>query len=138
MWCQLFGVFGEPWICPLSLESFLLTKCLGFGVSKESKGLWKCFVFAFVWGIWLERNARIFRDSYNTPEMMWDRVAFFASLLCVASGFFKFLDKILPTPSITCPMKKPSIAIALLNPFHLWFLPPTSLFLQQDLIKLIK
>ena len=88
IWNRLFGFFGESWVCPMDLQQFLLIKFRGFGSRKEAKILWQSSVFAVLWCIWLERNARVFNDSFSTIDFVWDRIIFLASLWCSAHGLF--------------------------------------------------
>lgn len=89
IWNKLFGIFGESWACPLSLNQFLAMNFRGFGCRKEARTLWLCLVFAILWCLWLERNARIFQDSFATLDCIWDRIVVLASLWCSAHGCFR-------------------------------------------------
>lgn len=64
----------------MDLRYFLLTKFRGFGSRKEDKITWQCSVFAVLWRISLERNGRIFSDSFLTLDFEWVRVTL--SLWC--------------------------------------------------------
>ena len=90
----------------MDLHQFLLIKFQGFGSRKEFKILWQFSIFAILWCIWLERNARSFNDSFSTIGFVWyritigfvwyritigfvwDRITFLASLSCLAHGLF--------------------------------------------------
>ena len=88
LWIRLFGIFGESWVCPKDIHQFLLTKFRGFGSRKEAKILWQTSIFAMLWCIWLERNSRVFNDSFSSIDFIWDRITFLASLWCSAHGLF--------------------------------------------------
>ena len=85
LWNGLFGIFGELWVCPIDLSQFLLTKFRGFGSCKKTK---ICLVFVVPWCIWLEKNHRIFNDSFSTIYYIWERIIFWESLWCCAHGLF--------------------------------------------------
>ena len=56
IWNSLFGE-GRILGLPTLVEQLLSTSFMGFG---KRKILWKCDIFAVLWGLWLEHNARIF------------------------------------------------------------------------------
>ena len=89
LWNKLSGIYGELWIFLVDLYQFLLTKFRGFGSCKKEKILWQSSVFAVLWCILLERNARIFNDFFSTIDFIWDKITFLAPLLCSAHGLFK-------------------------------------------------
>ena len=60
LWNALFGIFGECWVHPRTLDQLLLTSFAGFARRKEAKSLWQCAVYATVWCIWPKRNSSIF------------------------------------------------------------------------------
>ena len=55
----------------MDLHHFLFTKFRDFGSCKDAKILWQSLVYAVLWCIWLERNARIFNDSFSTVDFIW-------------------------------------------------------------------
>lgn len=63
LWCFIFGIHGEEWVCPDSVEALFTGRFLGFGRSKLAQILWQCVMFSTLWGIWSKRNSRIFRDE---------------------------------------------------------------------------
>lgn len=48
---------------------FLSMECLG-SVGVRGKALWKCLIHAVVWGIWKERNLRIFEERCNCSNVV--------------------------------------------------------------------
>lgn len=60
----------------------------GFGKSKDASILWNCGIYAVLWGIWTERNSRMFRDQELPLHLLWDRVVYMASLWGSAKGAF--------------------------------------------------
>ena len=72
----------------MDLHQFLLIKLRGFGSCKEAKILWQTSVFAMLWCILLEMNARVFNDSFSFIYFLWDRITLLASLWCAAHGLF--------------------------------------------------
>lgn len=95
MWNRLFGFLEENWVSPGDLGAFLSTKFRGFGRRKENQTLWLSAVFATLWSIWLERNARVFK-SQSLPPHLWNRITFMASLWVSASGLFKGVSLVDP------------------------------------------
>ena len=57
----------------MDLQQFLLRD---FGSRKEAKILWQSSVFAVLWCTWLERNAKVFNDSFSTIDFVWDKIIF--------------------------------------------------------------
>lgn len=51
---------------------------LGHPFKREKKLLWVCFVWAFLWNIWLERNARIFTDKHRDFDLFVDSTTLLA------------------------------------------------------------
>lgn len=49
MWCLLFGVFGECWVCLTRVEELLHTRFRGFGRKKDWNKLWQCGCFVVLW-----------------------------------------------------------------------------------------
>ena len=84
LWNTLFGIFGEFWVCPATLDEFLLTSFAGFGKRKEAKSLWHCPNYATVWSIWLKYNSHTFNDRFSDQQVLWDRVRHLASIWCKA------------------------------------------------------
>ena len=66
----LFGIFGECWVCPATLDQFLLTRFLGFGNNKEAKSLWEYSVYATICSIWLERNSITFNNKFSDKHFV--------------------------------------------------------------------
>lgn len=44
------------------------------GAEKEAKTLWRRAPFAWSFLLWLECEARLFKDSYFSPSYLWDRM----------------------------------------------------------------
>lgn len=62
LWNRLFGVFEKSWIRPLNLHNSLLTKFRGFSSCNRKDA--NVSVYAVSWCICLERNSRIFNESF--------------------------------------------------------------------------
>ena len=88
LWNTLFGIFGAGWVCPATLDQFLLTSFVGFGRRKETKSLWPCAIYATIWSIWLEHNSRTFNHRFSSKQVLWDRVRSLASIWCKAHDLF--------------------------------------------------
>uniref|UniRef100_A0A803Q3Q5 Reverse transcriptase zinc-binding domain-containing protein n=1 Tax=Cannabis sativa TaxID=3483 RepID=A0A803Q3Q5_CANSA len=70
----------------------IVSKLIG---SNRKGTLWKTAVFATFWAIWLERNTRIFEDSENLAEVVWDKIKFWTATLVFRTKHFEdlsFLD----------------------------------------------
>ena len=48
--------------------------------NKSIKALWVCVVWAVLWGIWKERNSRIFSDEYVSVFNLRDKILFWVAL----------------------------------------------------------
>lgn len=89
IWNKLFGIANENWVCPVDLGSFFAINFFGFSTRKEHRILWKAAVFATVWCLWMERNARVFKQRFLSPLLLWDRIRYVATLWVIANGCFK-------------------------------------------------
>ena len=80
----LFGVLG---VCLATLGSLFFLFC-GYG-KKEEKGDALCEVerFTVLWCIWLQQNARIFKQQSQLVFVVWDKIIFLTSLW-LANGYF--------------------------------------------------
>ena len=92
LWNALFGIFGECWACPRTLDQFLMIIFVGFGRRKD-KSLWQCTVYATVWCIWLEHKSRIFNGRYSDKQVLWigfvDRIRHLVSTWCKVHDLFR-------------------------------------------------
>ncbi|KAK9269013.1 hypothetical protein L1049_000781 [Liquidambar formosana] len=77
------------WVRPEHLHSMFEVDFRGFGWSNRAKVLWSSVILAILWVIWIERNARIFRDVYEDLDSIWDKVCFLASLWASVDKSFK-------------------------------------------------
>lgn len=68
------------------LDCFLLVNYKGFEASKEDKLLWNSAYLAVLRGIWLKRNARIFRRKRGLVNHLWERTIFWGSAFLSVNG----------------------------------------------------
>lgn len=87
-WLDGCGVGCVAWWmkigCHSSVEYLLLCKFRGFRHTSDRWIIWKCACFAILWGIWIERNVRIFCGWITYIDLLWDRMSFVDSLLSQA------------------------------------------------------
>lgn len=59
-----------------------MTRFVGYGKEKDKRILWQCTVFCVLWFLWMEQNARIFRDQFPFNYLLKDRMVFLPALWC--------------------------------------------------------
>ena len=84
-----FGIFGECWVCPATLNHFLLTSFAGFERKKKAKSLWQSAIYATIWSSWLERNSHTFNDRFSNKQVLWNRVRHLTSIWRKVHDFFR-------------------------------------------------
>ena len=89
LWHKIFSQAGMAWvklnsICDMMVISF---KC--FGNSIRGKTFWRITCFSLLWIVWRERNAKIFEDTWKTPELMWDLLHFYVSFWAYCTVILK-------------------------------------------------
>ena len=81
LWHKVFSQVGMKWvplgsICDMMVISF---KC--FGNSIIGRALWRITCLSLLWIVWRERSARIFENTWRTPNLLWDLLHFFCIFL---------------------------------------------------------
>lgn len=84
---RLSNIFEESWVCPAELGAFLIVEFTEFGRKKENKVLWQFAVFTVLWSLGLKMNARVFKQQFLPPDLIWDRITSLSSL-CVHAMIF--------------------------------------------------
>ena len=84
----MFIEFGVPSERPNNLLD-LLQGCLNARWSKTTKQLWVTVVWAVTWGIWRERNSRIFADECESVFNLWDKILYWVAIWVKSSKHFR-------------------------------------------------
>ena len=74
-------------ICSKDLQNARWTKTI--------KELWVCMVWTVLWGIWRERNSRIFNSVYESFYNLWDKILYWLAIWvksCKDFNDISFLD----------------------------------------------
>lgn len=50
------------------------------GFSQRGLILWRAAILATFWGLWLERNSRIFEDQGENENIVWDKMKYWVRL----------------------------------------------------------
>ena len=69
----------------------LLNGCPNAQYTKSVKELQVCVVWAVLWGIWIKRNSRIFRDEYVSVFNLWDNILYWVAIWVKSCKDFKFI-----------------------------------------------
>ena len=77
-WVQLGNIYN------MMMISF---KC--FRNSIKDRTLWRIACLSLLWIVRRERNARIFKGTLRTPEIMWDSLQFYVSFWAYCTDIFK-------------------------------------------------
>lgn len=77
-WNYLMGAFGWNFMRPGDIFVLLYMVLSGHPFKRKKKFVWKCFVRAFLWDIWLERNASIFIDKSGDYDHFVDSTTLLA------------------------------------------------------------
>ncbi|CAN1748096.1 hypothetical protein LINPERHAP1_LOCUS3303 [Linum perenne] len=76
---SMFGPF------PLETKDWLWA-WKGLNCRSDFRPCVKQLIHGFLWGLWGERNSRVFRDLTTTPQQVIFRIAFMVGQWCVAGG----------------------------------------------------
>ena len=79
LWFKMFREFGVALNVPDNILN-LLNGCSYARWSTKVKKLWVCAVWAVLWGIWIERNARVFSDVYDSVHNLWDKILYWVAI----------------------------------------------------------
>lgn len=73
---------------PHDIHDLLSFYLVGHPFRNEKKTLWECFIRAFLWNLWLERNARIFKEKSQSIQSFLEHTTFTALTWCKLSSPF--------------------------------------------------
>ena len=79
LWLKVFREFGLL----MDISDNILYLLKAFSVARWNnsiKALWVCVIWAVLWGIWKERNSRIFSDQFVSVFNLWDKILFLVAL----------------------------------------------------------
>ena len=79
LWPKVLGEFNLQWVVPKHCTD-LLELGYSFPFCKKSRSLWNVIVMATCWSIWLERNKRIFEDSIDNVDCLWDKIKYWVAI----------------------------------------------------------
>ncbi|XP_057723418.1 uncharacterized protein LOC130939326 [Arachis stenosperma] len=72
VWCSWLISVGQVWETSGTIRE-LFERWLGIHRRKHERKLWLAGFFAVIWNIWLERNARIFKNEKSGVEILQRR-----------------------------------------------------------------
>ncbi|KAL1348080.1 hypothetical protein AAHE18_07G053300 [Arachis hypogaea] len=72
VWCSWLISVGQVWETSGTIRE-LFERWLGIHRRKHERKLWLAGLFAVIWNIWLERNARIFKNEKSGVEILQRR-----------------------------------------------------------------
>ena len=85
IWAGLFESFGIVGVIPRKWHEFVELKWHFDKGRYKQKVLWRFAVLAAAWGVWMERNKRIFEGKSNSVEDLRDYIIFLIGLWARAS-----------------------------------------------------
>ncbi|XP_020963842.1 uncharacterized protein LOC110265266 [Arachis ipaensis] len=72
VWCKWLRSLGRDWVIPGTTKE-LFESWRGMHNRQQGQKLWMTTFFAVIWNIWLERNARIFKNKRASLEAIHTR-----------------------------------------------------------------
>ena len=84
----MFSEFGILSGMPNNILN-LLQGCSNERWTRTIKTLWVTVVWPIIWGIWREKNSRIFTDVYESVFNLWDKILFWVATWVKSSKDFK-------------------------------------------------
>ncbi|KAK9094246.1 hypothetical protein Scep_025715 [Stephania cephalantha] len=73
LWASLTRELQWIWVMPKTCEVIFDDASWDFRNSRRNV-LWKSCSQSIVWGIWQERNARLFKGTFMNHEELWDGI----------------------------------------------------------------
>ena len=79
LWLKVWREFG---LALVTLDNILdlLKVCTHARWNKLVRALWVLVVRAVLWGIWKERNSRIFSDEFVSAFTLWDKIHYWVAI----------------------------------------------------------
>ncbi|QHO20170.1 Putative ribonuclease H protein [Arachis hypogaea] len=72
VWCKWLRLLGREWVIPGTVKE-MFESWHGMHNRQQGKKMWMSVFFAVIWNIWLERNARIFKNARASLEVIHTR-----------------------------------------------------------------
>ena len=79
LWLKVLSKFGVAWDV-LNNILILLHGPPNARSSNKIRDLWVCVVWDVLWGIWNERNSRIFSNMYDSEHNLWDKIIYWVAI----------------------------------------------------------
>lgn len=75
IWGMFFQMWGLNWVFPQDIQDYF--KSWNYPTNNPTiRNLWK-FSFAHIlWGIWKERNKKLFKNDINTSKVVWAKIKY--------------------------------------------------------------
>ena len=78
-WSEVWREFGlTSEILDTILD--LLKVCTHVRWNKSVRSFWLLVIWAVLWGIWKEKNSRIFGDDYVSASNLWDKILYWVAI----------------------------------------------------------
>lgn len=88
IWKRLCGIWGGLLSVITHVSKFVVESLLGLGRMIDCKARWSCDMFAMISSFWLEKTNIIFKSQFLSKYLLFDRVVFSASFMCLAAVAF--------------------------------------------------
>ncbi|XP_015944732.1 uncharacterized protein LOC107469865 [Arachis duranensis] len=69
VWCKWLRSLGREWVIPGTIRE-MFESWHGLHNRQQGQQMWMTVFFAVIWNIWLERNARIFKNTRASLEVI--------------------------------------------------------------------
>ncbi|QHO17517.1 Putative ribonuclease H protein [Arachis hypogaea] len=69
VWCKWLRSLGRAWVIPGTIRE-MFESWHGLHNRQQGQQMWMTVFFAVIWNIWLERNARIFKNTRASLEVI--------------------------------------------------------------------
>ncbi|XP_072066697.1 uncharacterized protein [Arachis hypogaea] len=69
VWCKWLRSLGREWVIPGTIRE-MFESWRGLHNRQQGLKMWMTVFFAVIWNIWLERNARIFKNTRASLEVI--------------------------------------------------------------------
>lgn len=72
-WNYFFSLVNFSWVLPSEVRD-LFEQWNVLGIRVRGKAFWACLIHVVLWGIWRERNLRIFQGKSNCCNVVIDSI----------------------------------------------------------------